>query len=155
MGSREDGEVGPVDSMEVRAAKRAVLNARQRRCTRRRRAVVIWAYGGRCACCGERRLSLLTVDHMTGDGARHRAEVWLADDPERSRYSGQQLYRWLIASGFPPGFQVLCRTCNLFKGTSQRCPCSEMLSVEEEFPDLLSVPQLGLEVSGSFAGRRT
>ena len=31
------------------------------------------------------------------------------------------MYRWLRDNGLPEGFQILCRSCNDSKGTSERC----------------------------------
>jgi len=74
---------------------------------------VFEAYGGaRCACCGETLLEGLTLDHINGDGAKKRRETG----------SGYDLYRWLKNHGYPPGFQVLCGTCNSAKGTKDHCP---------------------------------
>lgn len=72
------------------------------------------AYGGpRCSCCGETLLEGLTIDHINGDGAAWRRE---------NKQEGSGLYRWLENNGYPPGFQVLCATCNLAKGTGDHCP---------------------------------
>ena len=30
-------------------------------------------------------------------------------------------YGWLIANGFPPGYQTLCRPCNASKADSPAC----------------------------------
>jgi hypothetical protein len=53
----------------------------------------------------------LTIDHINGDGKRHRKEV----------HRGTPFWRWLIAEGFPEGFQVLCLSCNQSKGRGDRC----------------------------------
>jgi hypothetical protein len=71
------------------------------------------AYGGaKCACCGETLFEGLTIDHINGDGKAHRKVAG----------AGTGLYRWLKLHDFPPGFQVLCATCNLAKGTGDHCP---------------------------------
>jgi hypothetical protein len=77
---------------------------------RRLRARIFAHYGERCACCGSEEK--LTVDHVNGDGAEHRIE--LLGRPEGSG-STETLYRWIIANGFPDGFQTLCRPCNASK----------------------------------------
>jgi hypothetical protein len=74
------------------------------------KAQVFDHYGHACACCGA--ADNLTIDHVDGDGGRHREEIG-----EGSR----TLYRWLIARGFPAGFQVLCFPCNRSKGSGDRC----------------------------------
>ena len=64
---------------------------------------VISAYGGKCTCCGESNLMFLTLDHIHGNGAKHRKEIGRAS----------KLYRWLRKNGFPDiGLQVLCCNCN-------------------------------------------
>lgn len=70
------------------------------------------AYGGPvCACCGETLIQGLSIDHIAGDGAKHRREM-----------SSKMLYGWLKANGYPPGYQVLCMTCNFAKGDGPICP---------------------------------
>lgn len=65
---------------------------------------VINAYGGRCACCGEKDVDFLTMDHVNNDGKEHRKEVG----------SGHSIYAWLEKNDFPDGIvQVLCWNCNL------------------------------------------
>lgn len=67
------------------------------------------AYGGaHCACCGEKELMFLTIDHVNNDGAEHRRSLgW--------KRGGRSMGAWLRANGFPPGFQVLCINCNFGK----------------------------------------
>jgi DNA-binding MarR family transcriptional regulator len=60
-----------------------------------------------CACCGT--TGGLGVDHIAGDGAQHRREC------------SMNLYRWLIRHNFPPGYQVLCSSCNSSKSMGERC----------------------------------
>ena len=78
---------------------------------KRLRAAVLGHYGQVCACCGS--TARLTIDHVNGDGAEHRAQ--LGND------GGWRFYLWLIRHGFPPGFQSLCFPCNQSKGIGQRC----------------------------------
>lgn len=90
---------------------RDVISARQRAVRRANRKKVIDAYGGKCACCGEAETAFLTIDHVNDDGAQHRREL-----PQL------KLYVWLIAQGFPEGFQILCANCNMAKGIEGMCP---------------------------------
>lgn len=85
--------------------KRSERGKRQRAA---RRVQVFDHYGWSCACCGS--TEDLAIDHVDGDGARHREEV----DAER-------LYAWLIENGFPEGFQTLCKPCNSSKGRFAHC----------------------------------
>lgn len=62
-------------------------------------------YGGCfCACCGESRPLFLSLDHIEGNGNKHRKETGTA--------GGQKFYRHLRGLGYPPGYQVLCMNCN-------------------------------------------
>jgi len=65
----------------------------------------VMAYGGyRCACCGEGEPKFLTLDHVNGDGARHRRKF--------ATLSSIPVLSDLRRRGYPPGFQVLCSNCN-------------------------------------------
>lgn len=70
---------------------------------------VIDHYGGVCACCSETCLSMLTIDHVAGDGSKHRRQLG------RGRRGGFEFYQWLIRAGLPTGFAVLCFNCNYSK----------------------------------------
>lgn len=66
----------------------------------------------RCACCGERHIEFLTLDHIDGNGAGHRREIG----------STRDMFGWLKRNGYPLGFQVLCFNCNCAKGSNSTCP---------------------------------
>jgi len=72
---------------------------------------VIGAYGGQCACCGERELEFLTIEHSRGDGASHRRFV-------------SNIYSDLKRRGFPKGYgyTVLCWNCNMATRYGDPCP---------------------------------
>lgn len=78
------------------------------------REAVFAHYGKVCTCCGS--TEDLTIDHPDGDGAAHREEVTGA-----ANRAGIPFYRWLIAQGFPPGFQTMCRPCNASKINGPAC----------------------------------
>ena len=59
-----------------------------------------------CARCGINDIDVLCIDHVNGVDPIHKKT------PLRS---GGGLYEWLIKSGYPKGFQVLCANCNLKK----------------------------------------
>lgn len=62
------------------------------------------AYGGcHCAACGEIDIECLSLDHINRDGAKHREETGCG--------TGNALYSWLHARGYPAGFRVLCMSC--------------------------------------------
>lgn len=75
------------------------------------KSTVVEKYGGKCACCGEKEIAFLTIDHVDGGGNRHRRELKLS-----------MIYRWLIRNGYPSGFQILCWNCNLAKHHFGECP---------------------------------
>jgi|GEM_PF-4219444 len=77
---------------------------------REQRAAVIAHYGGKCDCCGENRLEFLAIDHISGGGKKHLANIRMS------------IYRWLTRNGYPPGFRVLCHNCNLSMGFYRYCP---------------------------------
>jgi len=55
----------------------------------------------KCACCGEAELLFLEIEHLKGDGNKHRRAL------KRDR-----IEEWLIRNNFPNGFGVLCCNCN-------------------------------------------
>jgi len=64
-----------------------------------------------CACCGERHIEFLSMDHIGGGGAKHRKEIGLG-----------KLYHWLKKNNYPAGFRVLCMNCNHAYGHYDDCP---------------------------------
>jgi hypothetical protein len=80
------------------------------------RLLVLQHYGGKCACCGETEYKFLAMDHINGNGNKHRKEIGSG---------GKTLYRWLVKNNFPEGFQVLCHNCNVAKGLYGICPHQE------------------------------
>jgi hypothetical protein len=79
---------------------------------RRRRRTVLEHYGGFCSCCGEAEPEFLAIDHIGGGGEKHRAKVG----------QGSNMVNWIINSGFPEGFRVLCHNCNQAIGYYGECP---------------------------------
>jgi hypothetical protein len=80
----------------------------------RLKAEVIAAYGDKCACCGESRLSMLTIDHIDGKGNDHRREIGWSNT-----------YSWLRKNNYPAGFQILCWNCNGSKEMLGHCEHEE------------------------------
>lgn len=69
-----------------------------------------------CACCGERGIEFLTIDHIIPVRRKN-------NDVSKNRNTvGTGLYARLRATGFPSGYQVLCFNCNCAKRTSGECP---------------------------------
>ena len=65
------------------------------------RKIAIQKYGGKCACCGEKENVFLCIDHINGEGRKHRKSMTFAN-----------IYEWLRKNKYPEGFQVLCYNCN-------------------------------------------
>lgn len=77
------------------------------------KAEVFAAYGGPvCACCKERRVEFLSIDHINGAKGKRGDR----------RRNGSNLYRWLRRRGFPKGFRILCMNCNFSIGHFGYCP---------------------------------
>lgn len=77
------------------------------------RQQAIQAYGAVCACCGEKELVFLNLDHVNGDGAAHRRVVG----------TGREFHQWLKVRGYPKKeFQLLCANCNTGKYRMGICP---------------------------------
>jgi hypothetical protein len=56
-----------------------------------------------CSICSINDISMLCIDHINGDGYKHRKE---------HKASGKSLYLWLKNNDFPDGFQTLCANHN-------------------------------------------
>jgi hypothetical protein len=62
-------------------------------------------YGNKCACCGEKNIIFLTIDHINNDGKIHRKKV-----------KTRNFYDWLRARNYNvKGLQTLCWNCNVGK----------------------------------------
>ncbi len=79
----------------------------------RNRAELLAAYGGKCACprCPETNPAFLTLEHVNGDGGKHRREV------------GSHSYADLRRRGYPQdGYTLLCWNCNAGSRFVEVCP---------------------------------
>jgi hypothetical protein len=62
----------------------------------------------KCACCGERTIDFLTLDHVNNDGAAHRRSLGVG------RIGGQSFYARLRVAGYTyPYLAVACFNCNM------------------------------------------
>ena len=62
-----------------------------------------------CACCGEKEIDFLCLDHINNNGAEERRE---------NKYGlGKSIFKWLKKNNYPKnaGLQVLCFNCNVSK----------------------------------------
>ena len=89
------------------------MRAHQRKSTYLRRIEIMNHYGGKCTCCGENELKFLSIDHINGNGRKHRQQIKI------------NIYSWLKKNKYPTGFQILCYNCNLSKGFYGQCPHKE------------------------------
>lgn len=99
---------------------RSACYQRTRKRQRELRIEVLNSYGHRCICCGENREPFLTIEHVRGDGAKHRREV------------KRRVYEDLKRRGFPKdGYTILCWNCNCAKSGGRICPhVSELVKME-------------------------
>jgi len=67
-----------------------------------------------CACCGEKMIEFLCLDHINGGGHKERQSL--------KSHGGKVYYYWLKKQGFPKGIQVLCHNCNMAKSYYGSCP---------------------------------
>lgn len=121
----EDGKCNNCGASPVSISCKELCNAcqeiallRARELAKEDKQLVMQHYGNSiCGCCGEKSLDFLTIDHINGEGANHRRELFKSRDK-----CGQKFYRWLIKNDFPPGYQVLCFNCNYGKHINGTCP---------------------------------
>jgi hypothetical protein len=99
---------------EENRQKRTEYNKRRRKELRK---TIIDHYSkgeNRCGCCGENHFEFLQLDHIEGNGEKHRKEI--------KRSAGEAFYTWLIRNNFPEGYRVLCSNCNQSLGMYGYCP---------------------------------
>lgn len=98
----------PANRERVRKSQRAMRDRMRMACIRH------YSKGSMsCACCGEKELEFLTIDHQEGGGRKHR---------QRIGWGGSSFYRWLVREKFPGGYQVLCMNCNWGRRINGVCP---------------------------------
>jgi hypothetical protein len=90
-------------------SRREYRKSRQKRI----RKEVIKNLGGVCACCGEKQIEFLTIDHINNDGAEHRRKIGNSD----------KICVDIKRQGYPKDkYQILCFNCNCAKGIYGSCP---------------------------------
>ena len=91
----------------------------------RLKAEMFAAYGDHCYCCGEDRVSFLSLDHTNRDGAQHRRSLARG----RRIASTRQVLLDLKKRGWPKeGFRVACMNCNWATRFGDTCPHEEMFA---------------------------
>ena len=66
-----------------------------------------------CACCGYSDIRFLSVDHIDG---RKNLSV------KEKKLGSRRLWIYLVKTGLPSGYQILCHNCNIAKGQEKYCP---------------------------------
>jgi hypothetical protein len=106
---------------------RKYMREYMREARRKRRLEALIHYGGNpptCACCGEKALEFMTIDHINGGGSRHRRELGIAAriGGESKGSGADTFWWWLKRNNYPSGFRVLCMNCNFSLGHRGYCP---------------------------------
>lgn len=79
---------------------------------------VIEKYGSVCACCGEKQILFLTIDHINNDGGKDRLDIFGTKNAPTTSW-----YLKLRREEKRKDLQVLCFNCNLGKVTNYgECP---------------------------------
>ena len=74
-----------------------------------------------CQHCGFTDIRALCIDHVNGDGAKHRRMLTSNKLETKPRDGGGfNTYLWLRRNHYPEGYQVLCFNCNQIKECKQR-----------------------------------
>lgn len=87
-------------------------------------------YGKKCMCCGETETRFLCIDHINGDGKKHREELG-----SMKKWTGRGFYEWIINNNYPDTLQLLCYNCNMVKRNAKHrfCPVHHPeLYIEDE-----------------------
>jgi len=63
-----------------------------------------------CSCCGVFHLEFLAIDHIKGNGIKHREKI------------KEYLPLYLKRNNYPKGFRILCHNCNMALGFFGYCP---------------------------------
>ena len=79
------------------------------------RLEAILALGSRCACCGEKHPSFLSLDHINNDGGEHRSKYTSSNNT--------LIYADARREGWPTDkYQLLCYNCHSAKSYKGQCP---------------------------------
>lgn len=98
----------PADSARKRRKTHKTIISQQRRNNRQKlRQKVLDMYGRKCEHCGEIREKMLTIDHINGDGGKHRKKVGK---------QSEAICKDVLKEYRPDLYQILCIACNWHKG---------------------------------------
>lgn len=93
-----------------RAIPKEKWQVRNRKFKEKLKAEVYGHYGNKCSCCGEAEIVFLSIDHINGNGNKHRNSLG-----KHERGSSTALLIDIRRRGYPSEFQVLCMNCNCGK----------------------------------------
>jgi len=96
--------------------------------SRIRKIEFLIAYGGKCICCGETEIDLLTVEHIRDKGYELIYGL-----------STLSLLNKLKEQGWPKGYSVLCFNCNQSTKEGVPCPHTKEYRIYEEKLEMLLV----------------
>jgi hypothetical protein len=83
----------------------------------------------KCKNCSITDLDILSIDHINGDGSKHREEIGL-----KGR-GGYPIYRWIKKNNYPDMFQVLCFNCQYKKRS---------IEIKPEFPTAIQQKRIDI-----------
>lgn len=95
---------------EYQEKNRDKINRLRREYRAKMKIKVLTYYGnGNCSCivCGEDRILCLSIDHINGNGCKHRRKL--------HKGGGVDFYHWLNRNDYPRGYQTLCMNCQFIK----------------------------------------
>lgn len=91
-------------------------NAHGRENTQKLKKEVLTYYGNgemKCVLCGFDNPFALTIDHINGNGAKHRKQIG---------GGGMKTYLWLKRNNYPEEYRTLCANCQLIEYLSNQFP---------------------------------
>jgi len=87
-------------------------------------------YGNKCSCCGEKQIFFLSIDHINGNGRKHREKVG----------KGAKFYHWIVKNNFPKELQILCSNCNTGKHRNKGiCPSKKKHKIQKKEGELIRI----------------
>ncbi len=87
------------------------MRVTQRKRSQKLKTQVLVYYGAdnllACVKCGFSNIDALTIDHINGNGSKHRRDL--------CNHSGVSFYYWLVKNNYPEGYQTLCMNCQFIE----------------------------------------
>ncbi len=79
---------------------------------RKLRESILKNYGNACECCKENIYEFLCLDHINGDGGKHR----------KAGIKGKNMLLWVRDNNYPDTIRILCYNCNNAVRYGRVCP---------------------------------